>query len=406
MHILVVSQYFWPEQFKINDLVSALRSRGHQITVLTGKPNYPSGDVFKEYVENPTAYLSYCGAEIIRVPMMARGNNPLRLILNYLSFALSACFFGLWHFRRTKFDSVFVFGTSPITACLPAILFGKIKKVKVVLWVLDLWPDTLLALGVVKSKWILNLVNLLVSFIYVRCDLILGQSKEFVSRIKQFPIESEKVRFFPNWAEDIFENPASEKAPEVEERIDRFNIVFAGNLGEAQDLPNILEAASILKKLKLVRWIFVGDGRKFNWLRDEINKRQLVADCLLVGSFPLDRMPSFYAHADALLVSLANGPAFSLTVPGKVQSYLKSGKPLLGMINGEGRELIKEAGAGLVCPAGNPIELAKNIVTMARLNEEDRTKMGVNGIRYAKNEFDRLTLIERLESWLANSLQS
>ncbi|MDC3298647.1 glycosyltransferase family 4 protein [bacterium] len=400
MRILIVSQYFWPEQFRVNDLVEELCKRGHEITVLTGKPNYPCGTVYEEYRRNTACFNHYKGAQIIRVPLAVRGSTSFQLVFNYLSFFLSASLFGVWRLRGIQFDSVFVFGTSPITACLPAILLGKLKKAKVVLWVLDLWPDTLQALGVVKSKFILFLVGVLVKFIYRHCDLVLGQSKAFIQSIRRYQPDVDKIKFFPNWAEDIFDSSLAEMAPELDKRLDKFNIVFAGNLGDAQDLPNVLDAAKILQKKGLVRWIFLGEGRRSDWLKKEIMQNNLADDCLVLGSYPVSRMPSFFAHADALLVSLKNEPVFSSTIPGKVQSYLQSGKPVLGMINGEGARVIDEAEAGMACPAGDSSALANNIISMASLCPDKREVLGLNGMRYAQEEFNRTKLINQLEIWL------
>ena len=400
MRILIVSQYFWPEQFRVNDLVEELCKRGHKITVLTGKPNYPCGTVYEAYLRNKSFYNWYKGAKIIRVPLVVRGKTSFQLVLNYLSFFVSASFFGVWRLRGIEFDSVFVFGTSPITACLPAILMGKLKKAKVVLWVLDLWPDTLRALGVVKSKVTLFLIGVLVKFIYRHCDLVLGQSKDFIKRIKRYQPDGDKIKFFPNWAEDIFDNSLTEMAPELDKRLDKFNIVFAGNLGDAQDLPTVIEAAKILQETGLVRWIFLGEGRRADWLKKQIAQHNLASDCIVLGSYPVSRMPSFFAHADALLVSLKNEPVFSSTIPGKVQSYLQSGKPVLGVINGEGARVIKEAGAGMACPAGDSSALAHNIISMVSLSPEKLEEFGTNGMRYAQEEFNRTKLIDKLESWL------
>lgn len=396
MRILVVSQYFWPENFRINDLVKEWVTRGHEVTVLTGQPNYPGGQIFQEFKLDPERFSSYHGARVHRVPMLARAQGSVRLMLNYLSFVIGACLWGPWLLRSVRADVIFVFEPSPITVGIPAILLGRLKQAPVVLWVLDLWPETLAAVGAIRSPRVLRLVGYLVSFIYNRCALVLGQSQAFLDNIGHYCRDRSKVRYFPSWAESLFLEAHSARAPEVPEAVDTFTILFAGNIGEAQDFPAILEAAELLRHDARVRWLIVGDGRRFDWVKDEVARRQLQDKMLLLGRFPVERMPSFYAHADALIASLKPDPTFSMTIPGKVQSYLLSGKPILGMLDGEGAGAIAAAEAGLVCPAGDSRGLANAIEKMAGMRPADRLAMGERGRLYAEREFDRNRLMDRL----------
>jgi len=185
MRILVVSQYFWPENFRINDLCSELVQRGHDVTVLTGTPNYPQGTTFSEYKKNPQSFSEFSGVEILRVPIVVRGSGgAIQLIINYFSYAISASIWGLFKLRKKEFDVVFIFQLSPITLAIPGLIYKHLYKTPVVLWVLDLWPETLQALGVVKSKSALKWIGYLVSYVYNHCDLILGQSKAFCKELK------------------------------------------------------------------------------------------------------------------------------------------------------------------------------------------------------------------------------
>lgn len=404
MRILVVSQYFWPENFRINDLVQEWVQRGHVVTVLTGKPNYPSGSVFPEFQRDPKSFDTYHGAQIVRVPMFARARGAIRLMLNYQSFVMGSCLVGPWRLRGKAFDVVFVFEPSPITVGLPAILMGKLKRAPVVLWVLDLWPETLSAIGAVRSPSVLRWVGRLVAFIYNRCTLVLGQSHGFKASIEKYCRDPQKIRYFPSWSEGVFSHSGAAPAPEVAHLPEKFNVLFAGNLGEAQDLSAVLEAAELLKDNANVRWLIVGDGRMSKWLQDEVKRRDLQQQVLLLGRHPVERMPSFYAHADALLVSLKKDPVFSLTIPGKVQSYLMSGIPILGMLDGEGAEVIRSAKAGLVCEAGDASGLAAAVQEMAKMRPEDRKVMGASGRRFAQREFDRTMLMDRLEHMLAEAV--
>jgi len=395
--ILIVSQYFWPENFRINDLTQELMQRGHSVTVLTGIPNYPSGRVFDAYRQNPKAFEQYSGARVWRVPMLSRGDGAVRLFLNYLSFVIGACLYGPWRLRGQQADVIFVFEPSPVTVGLPAVVLGRIKRAPIVFWTLDLWPETLAAIGVVRSPMILCWVGNLVRFIYERCTLVLGQSRSFLPKIAKYCSDANKIRYFPSWAEEIFNEADLVPAPEVPIQKGVFNVLFAGNIGEAQDLPAVLDAAESLRHNTAIRWLIVGDGRRSVWLHEEVARRGLQSNVLLLGRFPLERMPSFYAHADALLVSLKKTPVFSLTIPGKVQSYLMAGLPILGMLDGEGAQVITDSNAGLVCAAGDSEGLASAVLEMLAMGIDQRKQLGVNGRDFALKEFGRGLLMDQLE---------
>jgi glycosyltransferase involved in cell wall biosynthesis len=407
MRVLVVSQYFWPENFRINDLVAELVTRGHEVTVLTGRPNYPDGAIFGEFAEDPRRFSAYSGARVVRVPLVSRGKaRGARLAANYLSFAISASLLGPWKLRGLKTDAVFVFEPSPITVGLPAVLLSGLKSAPVALWVLDLWPETLSALGVVRSPCVLAAIGRVVSFIYNRCALVLVQSRAFVPAVLKWstrPGALERVKYFPSWAESVYAGASGTPAPEVEYRPDLFTVLFAGNIGDAQDFPAILAAAERLKDDARIRWVFVGDGRALDWVRVEVERRGLTGRVLLPGRFPLDRMPSFNRHADALLVSLKADPVFAMTIPGKVQSCLQAGIPVVGMLDGEGARVVQEAEAGIVCPAGDSEGLANAVRRLAAMEPAARAEMGRRGADYAKREFDRDRLISYLESLLASA---
>jgi colanic acid biosynthesis glycosyl transferase WcaI len=405
MRLLVVSQYFWPENFRINDLVAEMVNRGHEVTVLTGVPNYPEGLVNPEFLAAPQRFSEWSGARIVRVPMFARGQGGLRLLLNYLSFAISASTFGIKELRGQPFDAIFVYQLSPVTSALPAILLRAIKRAPMAMWVLDLWPETLSAVGVIRSKWILTIVGRLVSFIYRHCDLILAQSNSFVSTIKQYADEGQRVQYFPSWAESIFQSEEIRFAPEIPVASNTFNIIFAGNVGDAQDFPAILSAAELLKSQSSIRWWIVGDGRMAVWVSDEIERRGLRDSVFMLGRYPLQRMPSFFKHADALLVTLKDEPIFAMTIPGKLQSYLAAGIPVLAMLNGEGAEIVMRSGSGLACAANDYYGLASAVLKLSQMSEEERNAMGANGKKVSEVEFGRDGLMDRLETCLLQLYQ-
>jgi colanic acid biosynthesis glycosyl transferase WcaI len=402
MRLLVVTQYFWPENFRVNDLVAEFVKRGHQVTVLTGLPNYPEGKVFEQFRADPVQYSRYQGAEIIRVPLMPRGNGSLRLMLNYLSFAASASIIGLWKLRGRQFDVIFTCQLSPVTVGLPAAVMRFAKRTPMAFWVLDLWPESLHAVGIVRSKKLLLVVEKLVVFIYRRCDLILAQSRSFIPQIQKYAAKDAHIEYFPSWAESVFHMNDALPADEIPLKPGSFNVMFAGNIGDAQDFPAILAAAENLQSHKHIRWLIVGDGRMAQWVADEIKRRNLQHCVFMLGRHPLDRMPSFFKHADALLVSLKDEPIFSITIPGKLQSYLAVGIPVVAMLNGEGADLVASSRSGVICAAGDHQGLSDAVLKLVEMPIEERRVLGENGLNISAREFHRDTLMDRIELWLEN----
>ncbi|PZW86963.1 glycosyltransferase involved in cell wall biosynthesis [Pseudomonas sp. 2848] len=399
LKVLVVTQYFWPENMRINDLVRDLTAKGHEVTVLTGRPNYPEGRVFERYREAPEAFRCYEGAEVVRVPLIARGKRSVTLMLNYLSFFVCASVLGAFKLRKRRFDAVFVYAVSPIMAAIPAVVIGRLKRAPVFVWVLDLWPETLRAVGVVKHPRLLALVGKMVSWIYDRTDYLLLQSHGFLDNVRQYckrPIAAERLVYFPSWAEDDFSSPEAVGPGLISREPGMFTVVFAGNLGEAQDFPAVLDAAETLRDEVAVRWVIVGDGRMSEWLAGQVAIRKL-DNVQLLGRHPLEAMPGLFAQADALLVSLKTNDVFEKTIPGKVQAYLASGRPLLGMINGEAARVIVESGAGLACPSGDARGLADITRALAEVDESARLGMGRAGRLYYEQHYAKDKLMARLE---------
>ena len=397
MKILIVTQYFWPENFRINDLVEGLASFGHEVTILTGVPNYPKGKVFPEFLSEPNLFNEFRSSKIIRVPIIPRGKSTFTLALNYVSYVISSIIIGSWKLRGHKFDIIFVYEPSPVTVGLSAIWLKKLKKAPVIFWALDLWPESLSAVGIVKSKTILSFIGKIVGFIYNRCDLILAQSYSFINQINKYCKDDVRIEYFPSWSEEL--QSSNEIASEVEFNSNTFNILFTGNIGEAQDFPAIIDAVECLRN-ENVRWLIVGGGRMNDWLKDEIINRGLESQIILPGEFPVERMASFYNHSQALLVSLKHDHYLSLVIPAKVQSYLMSGLPILGMVQGEAEQVIKNSGCGYTCEPGNGIALAGIVKKMILTSDADRISMGTKGRNYAIQEFDRKMLLMKLESWM------
>lgn len=439
MKILIISQYFWPENFRINHIAEDFLNRGYEVDVITGYPNYPDGKIFSEFKKDKKKFNNYLKATIHRVPVVPRGKNRVYLVLNYVSFVFTSFFYGILSLRNKHFDTIFVFAPSPISVAIPAILIGKIKKIPVVLWVLDLWPETLSGLDVIKrGSIIFNIFRKLVKYIYSNSRLILCQSNSFVQNIKLYSKSKDiyvtddnkkklmeriiqdinfdlkayphlrltnelikKVRHFPAWPENVSINN-ERTTPHTSIQVDknRFNLMFAGNIGEAQDFPSIIKTAKILKQRGEFRWLIVGGGRMFDWLKKEVNNHGLEEHFHLLGYYPLSDMPSFYLHADALVVTLKKDSVFEWTIPGKIQSYLTAYKPILGMLNGEGADVIIKANAGITCEAGDYIKFAEIIQEMKDRSPEQRNLFGRSAHQYAQDNFDRKILFNNLNLWM------
>jgi glycosyltransferase involved in cell wall biosynthesis len=406
MRLLVVTQYFWPENFRINELVQYFVEKGHEVIVLTGWPNYPDGNIDQVFKKNPSNFNIFQGARIVRVPLIPRGQSRWSLALNYLSFALTASTLGMWKLRGQKVDVILAYQPSPVFIGFPGALLRWVKGVPMAFWILDLWPESLKAVGVVKSKWLLGLLGLIVRWIYKRCDLILVQSQRFVENIQKYAPPHLLTAYFPAWTDDVFTiQETTEPAVEVPYRPDLFTVMFAGNIGDAQDFPAILQAVELLRDKPQIRWVIVGDGRMAEWMRQQIQQRQLGNQILMVGRFPLDRMPSFFAHANAMLVSLKDEPIFALTIPGKVQAYLGSGLPVLAMLTGEGARIVEEAQAGLISPASDGKALAANVLKMSSMSKVELGCWGQNGKQFAEAQFDKKMLLNKLEYCLHELVQ-
>jgi colanic acid biosynthesis glycosyl transferase WcaI len=401
MRVLIVSQYFWPENFPINDLVKGLRQKGHDITVLTGMPNYPEGRFYPGYRAFPTRRDHYEGIKILRVPMVPKGSgSALRMMLYYWSLALSACLLVPIFFRK-KVDLVFVYQPSPITVGLPALVLKAVEKTPVWIWVQDLWPETLAGTGMVRSAFVLKLTDRLVRLIYSKCDRVLVQSQAFVPRMVKKGVPRERIRFFPNSAQELYK-PAivDPDAPERNLMPQGFRVLFAGNIGRAQDIPTILSAAEKLKQEMNIHWVILGDGPMRPWAEERIRTRGLERTVHLLGRYPEQAMPRFFSLADVLLVTLKKDPVFAITIPSKIQSYLASGRPIVAALDGEGARVIDESGGGLAVPAGDADGLAEVVMRMYGMPKSDFERMGRHSIEYSRKHFERNTLLDRLDRWM------
>ena len=398
MNILIVTQYFHPENFRINDFAIEFSKRGHNVTVLTGTPNYPGGKFFDGYGIFKNNYEEYNGIKIYRIPLIPRGSgSSARLAINYISYVISG-FFASGLVSKNSADIIFVFEPSPITVALPAILIKKIKKIPICLWVLDLWPESVISAGNIKTSVIPNLLNPIVKFIYNKSDKILVSSQGFIKSIVEKGINEKKISFYPQWAEEVFQ-PINVKKYSLNKIPEKsFKIMFAGNIGEAQDFKSIIDTAKLLKDYKNIHWIILGGGRKEAWVKSQIHEHKLENNFHMLGKFPLEKMPEFYAQADCMLFSLKKEYIFSITIPAKVQSYLACAKPILAMIDGEASSIINDSKAGLSCPSESPELLAKNIKKLSKMSKVELDKLGKNALDCYKKYFERNMLMDKAES--------
>jgi glycosyltransferase involved in cell wall biosynthesis len=395
MRILVVSQYFWPENFKINDLCLGLIERGHEVTVLTGIPNYPKGQFLKGYSFWKNNDEEWKGIKIYRSKLFPRGNGGLRLMLNYLSFV----FFGTIKsfFIKEVFDKILVFEPSPITVGIPAIFISKRKKIPYYFWVQDLWPESIEAAGGIKNRLVLSFFDKITRLIYNRSKKVLVQSKGFIEYIVNQGVPNDKIIYYPNSTESFYKPLKTSKKYLDLLPSDGFKIMFAGNLGEAQSINTLIQAAKIVKeKNKEIHWVFLGDGRQKQNILNEVLINDLADNIHLLGSYPSECMPDFFACADALVVSLKKNKIFALTIPSKVQSYMACGKPILACLEGEGAKVIAESDSGLISEPENANHLADNILKMFNMANQERDKMGLNAFEYFQKEFERELLLDRL----------
>lgn len=389
MKILIVSQYFYPENFRINDLAKELKSRGHDISVLTGLPNYPIGKYFDGYSNKKNCDEEWQGIKIYRCALRPRYTGSINLIRNYFSFVMQAL-------KKAKqidfnYDLIYVFEVSPITVALPAIYLKKKYGVPIVINIQDLWPENIVAVTGINNKVINWFIYKLVDYIYKYCDRILVASPSFVPKILERIDEDNRVEYWPQYS-------IVSKCNYDVEMYDKnkFNIVFTGNIGEAQGINLAIEAAKLLKNER-IHWHFIGDGRNKKQLEELSHKYNLDDIVFFHGSFPEEKVPEFLKNADAALLILKPNPIFEMTIPAKLQTYLACGVPIMGCVSGEGKRIIQESQAGIVgedISIESLVEVCKKFIELGNCELE---KYKVKAYNYGVNHFDKKILIDRLE---------
>ena len=385
--ILIFTNHYFPEQFKINDLVNWLSQEDFEIRVVTGLPNYPDGKVFKGYniFSNFFRVNRNKKIKVNRLFLIPRMNGSYPMIaLNYLSYFISCFFFTLFlSIFKKKYDIVFVHHTSPFFIALHPILYGLFHKSKKIIWELDLWPDTLRDINLIKSKYIFKLIEKIIINIYSHYDAIFVASSSFKKIIsKRF---NKEIRYFPNWANDEIENSMISdidlKLPK-----DLFKIMYTGNIGSVQNFDQLLNTMDSLKDEK-IHWIFIGDGRYKSVFQKSINDRNLNKNSSFISRVNISEIASYANHADCMYLSLKNSEIFKKTVPAKLQTYLALGKPILAVISGEGASIIKDANCGFVNEDNDFDDFTRLVLKMSKLSEKEINKMGENSIRFYNTNF-------------------
>lgn len=399
MKILIITQYFWPENFRVNDLCENLEQRGNDITVLTGKPNYPSGKYFNGYNFFNKRLEIWNNIKIYRTSLTPRRNGKgVHLLLNYFSFAFFACI--KIFFLNEKFDKIIVYQLSPATVGFPALLAKKKYKAPMYFYIQDLWPESVSDAGGINSKFSINVINRMMNLFYNNSSQIWVQSKGFVDFLVKKGVDEHKIKYLPNTVEQFYLPKLSSKLYMNKFPIG-FNILFAGNIGTAQDFDTIIRAAKILKDKNLpINWVIIGDGRAKKEIQELICKLDLTHKFYFLGSYPSSDMPYYFACADVLLVSLKKSLIFSLTIPSKLQSYLACRKPIIGNVDGVSSQIILESNCGVCSSSGNFSELANNVEILYYKNDIERQEYGTNGYIYFQNNFERSVVYDKLNHYL------
>lgn len=402
MKILVVCQYFHPEEFKVNELVEGLVKRGNDVTVLTGKPTYPRGPYPKGYKFFSVQHEEYMGAKVIRLPELTRGKGgALGVAKSLFSFLISSTWYAKSH--DIEADAILCFQLSPVTMANAALIYKKKLGVKLVHWVQDLWPESVTATTSIKGGPIVRILEKFVTKVYKRSDVILVQSKAFRESICAKGDFESKLRFAPNWAESSFANADTSIDANfpLQPNKDEFRVMFAGNIGEAQDFVNIIRAAELTKDTPQIKWIVVGDGRAREASEKEVKRLGLQNTVKFLGRHPVDVMPKFFALADIMLVTLTDKFIFSLTIPSKTQSYMAAAKPIVTMLSGAGSDVVEDAKCGLTGNAEDFEQLAVNVKKMFGMSKKELSEMGKNAYTYYKKYFEKDVVIDRINDILS-----
>ena len=391
MKILVICQYYYPEPFKVHDICKALVEEGHVVDVVTGTPNYPMGEVYEGYENGKKRDEIIDGVRVHRCRIVPRKKDAIHRLINYLDYPRVAN--NYLKKNEIQYDVVFVYQLSPVLMGIPAIYYKKKHKTKIVLYCLDIWPESLKAGGVKESSLLYKFFKAQSMKVYNGADKILVTSKSFINYLEQeLSVSKRKIEYFPQYAEAIYERKTCIKKPNK-----TIDLMFAGNLGKMQGLELIIDAAEQLRNMKNLQIHFVGDGQEYENLQ-KIVKNKKLKNVHFYGRKPVKDMPKYYAKADAMLVTLKKGSSISNTIPGKVQTYMAAGKPIIGSIDGEARNVIMEAKCGFCGSAENVDDFVGCIKQFIAFKNKE--ELGNNAYNYYNANFSKRQFISRLNGEL------
>ncbi len=396
MKILMVCQHFYPEEFRINDLSFELTKKGNEVTVLTGLPNYPKGKVLNSYKYFKNRKENINGVKVIRSSLIGRGNNNFSIALNYASFAITSSIKAL--FMKKNFDIVFAYQLSPISMVWPGIIVSKIKKIPLVIYVQDVWPSSMELAGVKKGTWQYRFFYNMSKKTYNKSNNILVSSKEYTDYFKnELKLKNTKYTYLPNYAEDTYKN-----AKNINN--DKFDIVFAGNIGPAQDVESIVNLANELKNNKDIIFHIVGDGLSKEKC-EKLSSKYKLKNIKFYGRHKVDEMNKFYDLADAFIITLKDNEVVNRCEPTKLPSYMLAGKPILGLINGAVNRIINQSKCGIVVSSGNYKEMSKKILEIYQ-NSDVLKEYGENSIKYYNQYYSKEKIINKLLKELKNIINN
>lgn len=390
MNILVISQYYFPEQFRINNICEELVKKGNNVTVLTGLPNYPKGHIEKGYRWFRKRKENINGVNVKRCWEIGRRQGNVFRLLNYCSYMISASIKAI--FMGGKYDVVYIYQLSPVLMAIPGIIYKKIYKKRLILYCLDLWPESLKAGGMTEKSKIYKVFGKISNWIYNCSDEILVTSKSFIPNFKAKV--NKKAYYLPQYEDTGL------KVKKLNENKDKMNVIFAGNIGKAQSLSTVIQAAKIIQEKGLdIFFHIVGDGSELEKCREEAKN---IDNIKFYGQKKASEMQYFYDMADVMLVTLSDDTFSSMTLPGKVQSCMKTGNPIIASANGETTMIMKEANCGYSVEAENSEKLANAIVDFYNLPTEKKEQMSRNAINYYNNNFEKEIIISKLLKFLKN----
>lgn len=395
MKILFVCQYFYPEVFRGNDIALHWADDGHEVHVVCGVPNYPDGVFHKGYGWFKRRHEVINGVKVTHLPIIPRGNNKIMLILNYFSYLIVGLVY-MFHALFHKYDRVFVQQLSPVMMSAPGVLYKKLRRVPLYTWVLDLWPESLTAAGGINNKYVLAFFKHYVKSQYKHSDKILISSRSFEKSILEYGDYKDKIVYYPQWS-DASPNDNVNKNDTLPELPEGFKLMFAGAVGEAQGFERTMEAARMTKEHKEIKWVIVGDGRKLEWVREYVKEHGLEETVYTLGRFPAEAMPWFFGQADVMIVTLSDNPLFKLYAPAKISSYMAAGKPIVAVLNGEGAEMIRDAGCGWTLAAGDAEGFAKLAIDLSREDASEMAAKGANAAKYYDEHFVKEKCLKKLD---------